>query len=237
VDLPARKVFVTTASAIQFDDGLAYCIVRVSLDGLSIEDSWRVDPGNVEDADWGSSPTLFVDGDGRRLVGAGQKDGFYYAFLRDDLAQGPVWRTPLARGGSCPQCCDGTLSTAAFDGLRLYAGAGAPPGADPARAVGTVSALDPTTGDILWTYTIEGGPVIAPITFVNGVVFAAGAFKVVALSSATGEELWSSPAPAGFYGGVAVANGKVFVGDTYGNLYAFGFSPEPPPVVRTGQNR
>lgn len=222
VDLSHRKVFVTTASAENLDDGFSFCIVRLALDGLAIEDAWKVDPGNVPDADWGSSPTLFADGGSRQLVGAGQKDGFYYAFLRDNLRSGPVWKAPLARGGGCPQCCDGTLSTAAFDGQRLYVGAGAPPDIDAAEFVGTVSALEPATGAVLWRYEISGGPVIAPITVVNGVVFTAGANRIVALSAATGEELWSFVTPAWCYGGVAVANGRVFVGDTLGIFYAFG---------------
>ena len=228
VDLSHRKVFVTTASADNLDDGFSFCIVRLGLDGLIIEDAWKVDPGDVPDADWGSSPTLFADRGGRQLVGAGQKDGFYYAFLRDDLHSGPVWRTPLARGGGCPQCCDGTLSTAAFDGERLYVGAGAPPEADAAQVLGTVSALEPATGAVLWRYEIPGGPVIAPITVVNGVVFTAGARRIVALSGATGAELWSFVTPALCYGGVAVANGRVFVGDTSGMFFAFDLPPEEP---------
>ena len=222
VDLPARKVFVSTASAGDLSVGLAFSIVRLSLDGLAIEDHWKVDPMGTPDADWGSSPTLFEDGAGRRLVGAGQKDGSYYAFLRDDLGHGPVWRTPLARGGGCPECGDGTLSTAAFDGLRLYVGAGAPPGTPDRFEAGTVSALDPATGSIVWQYSIPGGPVFAPITVVNDVVLVAGAFRVAALSAATGAERWSYPVIAQLFGGIAVSGGRIFLGDVYGFVYAFG---------------
>jgi len=228
VDLPGRRVFVSTASASDLSVGLSFSVVRLSLDRLTVEDSWKVDPMGTPDADWGSSPTLFADATGRPLVGAGQKDGSYYAFLRDNLQQGPVWRTPIARGGGCPQCCDGTLSTAAFDGSHLYVGAGAPPGTAPGHLVGTVSALDPTTGAVLWQFAIEGGPVIAPITVVNDVVLVAGAFKVAALSARTGEELWSYSVPAWCFGGIAVSGGRIFVGDTNGNFYAFGFPASAP---------
>jgi polyvinyl alcohol dehydrogenase (cytochrome) len=222
VDVPVRSVFVTTGNAQIPGEGLGSSILRLALDDLSIEDAWQVDFLGTPDADWGSSPTLFHDRNSRRLVGAGQKDGFYYAFVREAVGQGPVWQTQLARGGPCPECCDGTLSTAAFDGVRLYVGAGAPPGTDPQHFVGSVSALDPATGAILWQQTFEGGPVIAPITVVNDVLFVAGPFQVAALSCATGAPLWSHPSPGWFYGGVAVAEGKVFAADTYGFLYAFG---------------
>jgi outer membrane protein assembly factor BamB len=233
VDLSARKVFVSTASALSLDEGLAYCVVRLSLDGLVIEDHWKVDPMGTPDADWGSSPTLFVDQAGRRLVGAGQKDGYYYAFLRDNLAQGPVWMTQLARGGECPQCADGTLSTAAFDGSRLYVGAGGPPGTPILFEAGTVSALDPATGAILWQYSVEGGPVIAPITIVNDVVLVAGPSRIFALSAAAGAELWSYPV-APCYGGIAISGGRILVGDTAGLFYAFGL-PNDLPSARLGR--
>jgi len=234
VDLPARQVFVSTASASDLSVGLAYSVVRLSLDGLAIEDSWKVDPMGTPDADWGSSPTLFTDATGRPLVGAGQKDGSYYAFLRGNLQQGPVWRTPIARGGGCPQCGDGTLSTAAFDGTRLYVGAGAPPGTAEDDLVGTVSALDPASGAILWQFVIEGGPVIAPITVVNDVVLVAGPSKIAALAAATGQELWSYPVPAWCFGGIAVSGGTIFVGDTSGLFYAFGLPAAPPAGSRAG---
>jgi polyvinyl alcohol dehydrogenase (cytochrome) len=126
VDVESQKVFVTTGSASEMQDGHSYSMVRLSLGDLRIEEAWKIVDEGIEDADWGSSPTLFTDAAGNRLVGAGQKDGHYYAFRRNDLAAGPVWKTTLAFGGPCPPCGDGTLSTAAFDGTRLYVGAGRP---------------------------------------------------------------------------------------------------------------
>jgi polyvinyl alcohol dehydrogenase (cytochrome) len=219
VDLPARKVFVTTGSAYHYGDGLAYSLVRLSLDGLAVEDHWRVVLNKFFDADWGSSPTLFEDSDGRKLVGAGQKDGDYYAFDRDDLSSGPLWRAIVARPGDCPQCGDGTLSTAAFDGRRLYVGGGALPDGS---APGSVVALDPAGGAVLWRYAGFDGPVIAPVSAIEGVVFAVGGHDVVALSGARGDLLWSYRMTGWGYGGIAVSDGRIFLGDLAGNLYAFG---------------
>ena len=213
-------MFVTTASAYHYDDGLAYSIVRISLDGLAVEDSWKLSPQDfalAPDADWGSSPTLFTDVSGRRLVGAGQKNGYYYAFSRAALSDGPVWQTRIAYPGECPQCGDGSLSTAAFDGARLYVGAGKTP--DYSK-MGSVNALDPATGTILWSQALPG-PVIAPVSFANGVVIAAGGKRCVALDAGTGDLLWKFDAPALLYGGIAISNGRIFFGDLAGNLYAF----------------
>src|SRR5438445_5264293 len=82
VDVQNGKIFVTTASGLDFSDGLGYSIVRLNLQSLALEDSWKVNSDDSTwDADWGSSPTLFADQSGRQLVGAGHKDGHYYAFL------------------------------------------------------------------------------------------------------------------------------------------------------------
>jgi polyvinyl alcohol dehydrogenase (cytochrome) len=223
VDLGAGDVFVTTASAYHYEDGLAYSVARLSLANLSVKDSWKITPAEyaeTEDADWGSSPTLFFDGNGRLLVGASQKNGQYYAFQRANLAGGPVWKTPLAAGGGCAQCGEGSISTAAFDGARLYVGGGRVssfPFADP----GSVSALDPATGGRIWRYSKLDGPVLAPVAFANGVVFATAGTSCVALDAASGRLLWKVRTPAPMYGGVAVSDGRVFFGDTSGNLYAY----------------
>src|SRR5436190_308710 len=116
IDTVHRTAFVTTASGLDWKDGLGYSMVRVNLDTLAIEDSWKVDLGPVAwDGDWGSSPTLFFDRIGQEYVGAGHKDGHYYAFLRSNLSAGPVWKAAVSQSGDAPQDGDGTISTAAFD--------------------------------------------------------------------------------------------------------------------------
>jgi outer membrane protein assembly factor BamB len=225
IDLTSRKIFVTTASGLDYNDGLGYSIIRLNLDTFAIEDSWKLklDPDNIWDADWGSSPTLFTDGAGRALVGAGHKDGHYYAFDRNNLAAGPVWMADVARTGEVPQDGDGTLSTAAFDGTRLYVGGGIPAdNADP-LAGGSVVAVDPNNGAILWRQTMPG-TVIAPVSTVHGVVFAAGGNLVEAFDGTTGNVLWSYRTAAPIYGGIAIAGDTVYVGDLAGKLYAFRLS-------------
>ena len=88
VDTQRGDIFVTTGSAHSWEDGDSFSIVRLNLETFEIEDRWKLpnDSGQFWDGDWGSSPTLFTDSKGRQLVGAGQKDGGYYGFDRDDLA-------------------------------------------------------------------------------------------------------------------------------------------------------
>src|SRR3954447_14034990 len=223
VDTQRGKIYVTTGSAHSFADGDSFSMVRIDLDTFEIEDRWKLpnDSGQYWDGDWGSSPTLFTNAAGRQLVGAGQKDGGYYAFDRNDLEAGPVWVAPIAVGGDVPQIGQGTLSTAAFDGKRLYVGGGIPrDNIDPA-VFGAVSAVNPATGKVMWRHTFNG-PVVAPVSFANGVVFAVGGTTVVALDAATGATLWSFEMNAWGFGGVAIARGRAYVGDLDGNLYAFG---------------
>jgi polyvinyl alcohol dehydrogenase (cytochrome) len=224
VDTEHKKVFVTTGSADSFGYGDTFSMVRLDLDTMLIEDRWKLpDPGPdaMWDADWGSSPTLFADAAGRQLVGAGHKDGAYYAFDRNDLVAGPLWISPIAILGATPQAGEGTLSTAAFDGKTLYMGGGMPPGNEDPDVHGAVSALSPGDGAILWQHPFPG-PVLAPVSFANGVVFGVGGKTVVALDAATGLVLWTFQMKSAGFGGVAVARGRLYVGDLFGNVYAFG---------------
>jgi outer membrane protein assembly factor BamB len=221
VDVQNSKIFVTTASGLDYWDDLGYSIVRLDFQSMAVEDSWKVSPDDSTwDADWGSSPTLFTDQSGRQLVGAGHKDGHYYAFVRSDLRSGPVWTAEVALGGEIPQNGDGTLSTAAFDGTALYVGGGVPPDSTDPDVHGSVAAIDPASGTILWRQVFPGA-VIAPVSTVRGVVFAAGGNLIAALDAADGSVLWSYHTAAPLYGGIAIAGDTIFVGDLSGKLYAF----------------
>jgi len=224
VDVQNGKIFVTTASGLDYFDGMGYSIVRLDLKSFAVEDKWKVSSeDSTWDADWGSSPTLFADPSGRQLVGAGHKDGHYYAFLRSDLGAGPVWTALVAKPGEVPQDGDGTLSTAAFDGTAVYVGGGVPPDSADPYVHGSVSAIDPASGEILWRQGFPG-PVIAPVSTVHGIVFAAGGNLVAALDATDGKVLWSYRTAAPLYGGIAIAGDTIFVGDLSGKLYAFRIS-------------
>lgn len=226
VDLPHGTIFVTTGSASSMD-GHSYSIVRLALADLGVLDAWKIPEMTINDADWGTSPTLFKDKEGVELVGAGQKDGSYYAFNRQYLAGGPVWKTALARPGDCPQCGDGILSTAAYDGRYLYVGTGQPL-TDPTQQ-GSVTALDPTDGHIVWQ-TLLPAAVLAPISFANGVVFTTAGKSLVAINATTGAILGTFKTQAPCYGGVAITDEGIYFGDLSGTLYCL--APTEPPRHR-----
>jgi outer membrane protein assembly factor BamB len=227
VDEQRGAIYVTTGSAQSWDDGDSFSMVRINLETFEIEDRWKLPnaSGVFWDGDWGSSPTLFTDAKGRQLVGAGQKDGGYYAFDRDDLAAGPVWIAPIAVGGDVPQQGQGTLSTAAFDGKRLYVGGGIPRDTLDPTVFGAVSAVDPRTGRVMWRHTFNG-PVVGPVSFANGVVFAVGGKTVAAIDAATGTLLWSYDMKMWGFGGVVISRGRIYVGDLSGTIYSFGVRAE-----------
>ena len=227
VDEAKGDVFVTTGSANDINDGNAFSILRLDLYTLVIQEAWKIEVSDpISDSDWGTSPTLFTDSRGREMVGAGQKDGNYYAFARHGLGQGPAWKRQLANGGTCPLCADGVLSTAAFDGRRLYVGSGRPPDADD-NVIGAVNALNPNDGSIVWRYPLAA-PVIAPVSYANGVVFTTAGTNAIALDAATGALLWKGNTKAMCVGGVAITDRGIVFGDLAGNLYAYAIPPDAP---------
>jgi glucose dehydrogenase len=77
-------------------------IIEASLGSLRIVNHWAVPHSERRfDTDFGSTPNLFtatVKGKTRKLVGVVNKNGFYYAFDRNAIGAGPVWRMRVANG-------------------------------------------------------------------------------------------------------------------------------------------
>ena len=95
--------------------------------------------GTNLDYDFGAAPNVFTV-NGRTLVGIGQKSGVYHTF--DAMTGQIVWQRQLSipepNGGS-----SGIPWGSSHDGRRLYV-------ATWRAKPGTLFALDPATGDILW---------------------------------------------------------------------------------------
>src|SRR5207248_9528128 len=67
-----------------------------------------------QDYDFGSSPNLFTDASGEKMVGAGQKSGVYFAFHADSMKQ--AWSTIVGP----PSSVGGIVGSTAFDGHSIY---------------------------------------------------------------------------------------------------------------------
>jgi polyvinyl alcohol dehydrogenase (cytochrome) len=193
------------------------------------------------DFDFGSGPNLFtatVAGRPRRLLGAGQKSGIYWAL---DPATGKlIWRTQVGPGGTL----GGIEWGSATDGRRIYAAIsdnshlaytlqGSGPYAGQTVSSGSWSALDAGTGKIEWqTPDPQGAIDQGFVSTANGVVYAgsdaATGNNMYALDAATGQIRWQFASGGSVNSGAAILNGVLFWGSGYhigaenNKLYAFG---------------
>jgi outer membrane protein assembly factor BamB len=170
---------------------------------------------------------LFIDSRGRRLVTAINKNGVAYAFRRANLNAGPVWQVRIAQAGTCPNCGYGSVSTPAFADGRLFL-AGGKTTLNGRVCGGAVRAVDPGTGQMLWSRGLRS-TVLAALTAKNGMVVVAesdGTLSV--LRARTGALLYRNrlPAragPAAILGAPTIADGTLYVGGGDGTLHAFAF--------------
>ncbi len=175
------KVYATTGTPTAMHQGDAPSIVSLDSSGNRVE-AWTVPLSDQRsgDADFGGSPTMFsatIGGVQRQLVGACNKNGNYYALDATDLSAGPVWtfRVGVATAQGVLSC----LAAAAFDGSLLYL-AGNKTTIGGTTYAGSVRALDPATGAVVWesglnsivlgSPSINANKIMAAATYGNGVV-------------------------------------------------------------------
>jgi hypothetical protein len=151
VDAPANRLYVTTGDPVGQPLGdvpLAQAIVALDAETLEVLDHWQnPGPGPGDNSDFGASPTLFTAADGTRLVGSANKDGWLYVLRREHLAEGPLWKYPLAVGGKDPLQGQGSLVAPTFANGLLYAAGGATADGAPGP---TYAAPSVGRGLILW---------------------------------------------------------------------------------------
>jgi outer membrane protein assembly factor BamB len=227
VDPDTNTVFVTTGTQQFFGQPQVQSMVALDATTLSVKGWWQIPFSRaVVDSDWGDTPILLDDASGRHLVAAMNKDGFAYAFRRDDVGAGPVWDRLMAYGGICPTCGDASVSSGTFDGTSLYfaggnttiGGSGFP---------GSVRALDPATGAVRWEHA-TAAPVIPALASANGLVIDGAGSTLEVLSAATGARLYAFQTDGPIYAAPSVSGGTIFVAGTDGTLSAL--APAPPIV-------
>ena len=214
------------------------------------------------DFDFGSSPILVDLPNGRRVLIAGQKSGVVHA-VDPDKDGAIVWQTRVGKGTAL----GGVQWGSAFDGRRVYVAlsdvqpepvAAGTAGAQPsfvgqpfrlnARAGGGLFAIDPSTGQTIWTKPHPGcgdKPGCSPaqsaaVTAIPGVVFSGGLDgHLRAYASDDGDIIWDvdtaqkydtvngipanggsldGPGPVVVGGTVFVNSGYAFVGGMPGNV-------------------
>ena len=208
IDEATNTLYITTGNGDQDPDKGSFGGAMLALDASTLEplaSFFLPADEQSDDFDWGSSPTLFPTSDGRRLVAATGKDGILYALSRDDLS--PVWKQTVAVPCICPECGCGSLSTPAFDGTTLYVGAGVrDPNGD---ASGSVYAINPDTGEILWEQDLDG-TVIAPVTVANGLIYTSTTSGLKVFDSQTGEAVWDDGGYGLLYSQTIVQDGSIY---------------------------
>ena len=243
VDPSTNTVFVTTGTRASASQTLSESLVALDANTLAVKSHWQVpDDCNptCNDLDWGTTPSLMSDSTNRQLIAAADKDGYLYAFDRNNLAAGPIWQDQIAIGGYAPQIGQGSVSNGVFDGKYLYY-AGGYTSVGGQSYPGSVRAIDPASGHYVWERGLAAVP-LAALTVANGEIVSPtydghGRAGLWLVNAATGNV---DHANAGdFYAPATVADGLLFEGDIYGNFNVFQFpsAPSTPvagPTVSTG---
>jgi polyvinyl alcohol dehydrogenase (cytochrome) len=196
-------------------------MLAVDASTLEIKASFLLPPDEVDaDLDWGSSPTLFAPPGGVPMVAATAKDGVLYALQQSDLSL--VWKTQIAVGCVDPQAGCGSLSTPAFDGVTLFVGGGVRESAGDFN--GSLYAINPANGSVIWVRDLDG-PVIAPVTVANGLVFVSSTTGFEIFHAATGQLLWHDRINSMIFSQPVVVNGTVFTTYLSGEAAAWAIPP------------
>ncbi len=199
------------------------CAGRTPCIDLALIAFWRVPRAEqILDGDFGSTPTLFKTSSGIPMVGLENKNGLYYAFQRNDLSK-PVWQTRIATHR-------GSISSSACDGKRLYVAGRAVVLADDSCS-GSLAALNPDTGAIIWQHCLVedeagalGDMVSGAVAAAPGVIAYGQGSDVIVLDADSGKLLFSyhdTDKDASFFGWASISRGALYIGSTDGKLLAF----------------
>ncbi|HEV2317551.1 MAG TPA: PQQ-binding-like beta-propeller repeat protein [Thermoplasmata archaeon] len=223
VDTATGTIYVTTGNG-PVGDAYAEAIIALNASTLRVTSYWTVPTTlHVADGDFGTTPTLFQDAHGHPLVGATNKDGYFFAFNRRSLSHGPVWELRISTTSS--------VSSASYGQGLLFVG-GSKTKLGGVAENGSVRAVSATSGQAVWAVGFPG-PVFAATSYADGVVAAAGGNVFRVLSAQNGSILFQYTGPGTtlkyeFQGAPTIVHDRIYVGDDNGRLYAFGLPPSVP---------
>lgn len=231
VDPSTGTVFITTGNGTSASQTYAESIIALDANTLAVKGSWQI-PGlcttTCADLDWGTTPTLMTDSAGDQLIAAAAKNGYLYAFNRNDLSAGPIWQDQIASSAGGPQSGQGSVSNGVFDGTNLYfAGGNTTIGGQ--SYTGSVRAINPATGAYVWQQGLPGVP-LAALSQANGEIVAptyngSGPAGLFLLNSASGNIDYANA--GSFFSPPTVADGLLFEGDVDGNFNVYTFPSAP----------
>jgi polyvinyl alcohol dehydrogenase (cytochrome) len=227
IDPETRTVFAATGNNYTEEaTGESDAIFALDLDTGALVWLTQLTEGDVftilnpqsPDTDFGTNPILFtaeIGGERRRLVGAGQKAGVFWALDRDT---GEVlWSRAVSPGSAL---LGGMLNNGAFDGehvivagnhCRDAAGQATTGICNVATSTTLLAALDPSDGHSVWERELRSW-VWAPVTIANGVGYVAVDQSVEAFDVATGELLFEFATAGTIAAAPTVAEGRLHIG-------------------------
>jgi outer membrane protein assembly factor BamB len=149
---------------------------------------------------------------GVSMVGLENKNGKYYAFKRDALGSGPIWTATIRD----------SISSSSWDGHALYV-AGNSITISGTSCAGSVRALNPDNGALIWQHCLKDGAVIAAVVSVPGLVIVEQGAYLMIIGASSGQTLfrYQDSAHLQFNGPASVSNGVLYAGNNDGKLYAF----------------
>lgn len=173
---------------------------------------YQTHPDDFQDLDFIAGPNVFALPDGRIAVGAGEKDGVYYAV--DARTGALLWKTSLDRLGLRTFI----LATASSGQGMLFVGTEDVSVADQQwpqnygqPATGRMVALDEATGRIVWERALGAAAPIPPALVGRDLFVADGLGGLRVLDTRTGRVLWQGT----LHGEIQSASAGVSVaGDT-----------------------
>jgi outer membrane protein assembly factor BamB len=237
LDAATHLLFVATGDAGRCDSPEPYASSLVALNAadLSVVGSWQVPAWEASGGTTGfaATPILFQSPyrlGRRQLVGVANRNGVYYAFDEQHIHAGPIWQTSIAIGGRTAlqyvvgrAAGTGSVAPSSWDGTQLYV-AGGQTTIRGQACKGSVRALAPADGTVLWEHCMTDGPVVgAPASCRGGVVVAGDGDTVVVMSAATGATLWVylDPEYMPFGSGPSISRGWVYIGNVDGGMHAY----------------
>ncbi len=237
IDAAAGTLYFTTGNPDPCANGseMAPAMIELRLSDLSLVGQWTLPDSEqvhdcdvtqcvrFNDSDFGATPTLFngvIGGVSTPMVGAINKNGRFYAFTRDALANGPDWRAQVASGGGNPTVGTGDVAVASWDGTTLFVG-GDHTTIGSQDCSGSVNALDPSTGNFKWRSCInDTGFVLGGVTAGDGGIVVAGENNHINVyNAATGDTVYTFTGTGPFFGSASIANGNIYEGDMSGHMY------------------
>ncbi|MDQ2900487.1 MAG: PQQ-binding-like beta-propeller repeat protein [Acidobacteriota bacterium] len=225
IDESTNTVYVTTGTGDQDADRGLWGGTMLALDAvtLDVQAHYFLPTNSVAgDIEWGSSPTLVHRRDGSTIVVATGKDGVLYARHAPSLTF--AWTVKLAVQCISPVQGCGSISTPAFDGKTIFAGAGDSDIED--FPLGTVYALNPENGATVWKRETDG-VVIAPVTVANGLVYVSTTLGLLIFDAASGDQLWEDGQLGPLYSQPVVVDGTVYSTYLTGEVVAWRLGPVP----------